>query len=156
MDIDKVLTEELNRALKARDRNVVDVVRMVKSKLTERKVAPGMGGTLTQEQELEVISGYSKSLKNAIEEIEKGGGGDNPILAKYRFEIMFLQKFLPVKLGEVETLEIVRAAIKESGLSGAAAVGRVMGTIMKVHRADVDATLARRLAEQELVPPPSE
>ncbi len=155
MSLDEVLSEELTRALKAREREVVDALRMVKSRIAERRVAPGTGGKLTPEQELEVVTAYVKSLKNAAEEIEKGGGGDNPILAKYRFEIAFLDKYLPKKLGEPETLEIVRAIIREAGVTGPSAVGRVMGAIMKAHKNEVDATLARRLAEQELGVPPS-
>lgn len=144
------LDEELKRALKAGERDVVDVVRMVKSRLSEKRTSPGFQGPLTDEVAVEVIRSYVKSIEKAIEEIEKGGGAGNPILRKYRFEIEYLQRYLPQRLSEDETRDLVRQAIAETGASGASAVGRVMGAVMKAHKDRVDGALVRRLVEEEL------
>ena len=40
----------------------------------------------------------------------------------------------------------MQAAIDETGAASARDVGRVMGALMKAHRADVDGKLARELA----------
>ena len=140
----------MNRALKERDRNVVDVIRSVKSRLTERTKVPGYTGPMTDPLAQEVIGAYSKSLAKAIEEIEKGGGKANPILDKYRFEIEYLRKFLPQKAGEDETRALVRETIASLGVSGPSAVGRVMGALMKAHKDRLDSVLTKRVVEQEL------
>ena len=153
MTIEEKLTEELTRALKSGDQNVRDCVRMIKARLSERRTSPGFVGGITDKICQEVISGYSKSLKKAIDEISAGGGQANPLLDKYRFEIGYLQMYLPTTLDEAATRDLVRATILEMGASGLAAVGKVMGAIMKGHREVVDSSLVKRVAEEELKPP---
>ncbi len=150
MTIPERLDEELKRALKGGERDVVDVVRMVKSRLSEKRTSPGFRGPMTDEVAVEVIRSYVRSLEKAIEEIEGGGGAGNPILRKYRFEIEYLQQYLPQRLTEDETRDLVRRAVAETGASGPSAVGRVIGAVMKAHRDRVDGALVRRVVEEEL------
>ncbi len=150
MTIPERLDEELKRALKAGERDVVDVVRMVKSRLSEKRTSPGFQGPITDEVAVEVIRSYVKAIEKAIEEIEGGGGAGNPILRKYRFEIEYLQQYLPRRLSEDETREIVRHVIADIGASGPSAVGRVMGAVMKAHKDQADGALVRRVVEEEL------
>lgn len=150
MTIPERLDDELKRALKAGERDVVDVVRMVKSRLAEKRTSPGFSGPMTDDVAQEVIRAYVKSIEKAIEEIERGGGSGNPILRKYRFEIDYLQKYLPQRLTEDEMREVVRQAIADTGGRGPSAVGRVMGVIMKAYKDRVDGAMVRRVVEEEL------
>lgn len=150
MTIIETLDEELRRALKAGERDVVDVIRMIKTRLAEKRTSPGFTGPLTDEVAVEVIRSYIKSIEKAIDEIEHGGGAENPILRKYRFEIEYLQRYLPKMLSEEEIREIVRRVIEEMGVSGPSAVGKVMGAVMKAHRDRVDGAVVRRIVEEEL------
>ena len=154
MTIEERLHEELVRAMKAREPQVVDALRMAKSRITERQKAPGFTGPMTDKVAVEAISAYVKSLKKAVEEIERGGGKDNPILAKYRFECEYLGGFLPKTLSEDDTRALVVATIAELGVSGPAAVGRVMGAFMKTRKDEVDSVLVKRLVEEALAPKP--
>jgi hypothetical protein len=128
----------------------MDTIRMVKSRVSEKRTAPGFQGPMTDALVREVIITYVKSLKKAIVEFEAGGAKDNPILDKYRFEIDFLGQYLPRTLDEGETRILVREAIAELGVNGPAAVGRVMGAVMKTRKDEVDSALVRRIAEEEL------
>jgi len=148
--IEERLNAELTRALKAGDHGVVDAVRMAKSKLVERQKAPGFQGPMTDRVAQEVIGAYVKGLKKAVDEITSGGGGDRPILAKYRSEIEYLAGYLPRTLPEDETRTLVRETLASLGVAGPSQVGRVMGTIMKAHKDEVDAALVKRLVEEEL------
>lgn len=150
MTIIETLDEELRRALKAGERDVVDVIRMIKTRLAEKRTSPGFTGPLTDDVTIEVIRAYIKSIEKAIDEIERGGGAENPILKKYRFEIAYLQRYLPKTLSEQEIREIVRRTIQELGVSGPSAVGRVMGVVMKAHKDKVDGAIVRRIVEEEL------
>ena len=111
MTVEERLHEELVKAMKAREPQIVDALRMAKSRIVERQKAPGFEGPMTDKVALEAISAYVKSLKKAVEEIERGGGKDNPILAKYRFECEYLGGFLPKTLSEDETRALVLATI---------------------------------------------
>ena len=59
--------------------------------------------------------------------------------------------FLPKLADEATTRAWVQAAIAESDAKSAKDLGRVMGAVMKAHKADVDGNLARRIAS-ELLP----
>jgi len=155
MTIEEQLGQALNDALRAGDRNVVDVVRSIKARLTEKQKSPGFQGPMTDRQAQDVISAYIRSLKKAIDEITAGGGGANPILDKYRFEIDYLGRHLPQTLPEAETRALVQATIAELGATALNQVGRVMGAIMKGHKDEVDSALVKRIAEEELAPKPA-
>ena len=148
--IEDLLNAELVRALKAGETGVRDCVRMIKTRLSEKRTSPGFTGGITDKIAQDVINGYVKSLKKAIDEIEAGGGRENPILAKYRFEIDYLGRYLPKTLSEDDTRALVRTVIGELGVSGPSAVGRVMGAIMKTRRDEVDSVLVKRVVEEEL------
>lgn len=150
MTIEKTLDDELKRALKARDRGVVDAIRMIKTRITEKRTSAGFSGSIDDALIQDLISSYVKSLNKAIAEMEKGGGGASPVLAKYRFEIGYLEGFLPARMSEEQVRELVRGTIGELGVTGPGAVGRVMGQIMKAHREEVDGDLVRRIVEEEL------
>ena len=150
MSIEERLTEELNRALKAGDTGVRDCVRQIKARLSEKRTSPGFTGGITDKIAQDVINSYVKSLKKAIDEIEAGGGGANPILDKYRFEITYLQDYLPKTLDEAATRDLVKATIAEMGAAGPSQVGKVMGAIMRGHRDEVDSPLVKRVVEEEL------
>jgi uncharacterized protein YqeY len=153
--IEERLNAELTRALKAGDRGVVDAVRMVKARIVERAKSPGFQGPMTDRVEVEVVAAYVKSLRKAVDEISAGGGGDRPILEKYRFEIEYLTGYLPKTLSEDETRALVRETVASLGVSGPSAVGRVMGAIMKAHKDEVDSSLVKRVVEEELTRPPA-
>ena len=155
MTIEERLNAELTRAMKAHEPQVLDCVRMVKSKLSEKRTSPGFTGGITDPVAQEVIDAYSRSLKKALGEFATGGLTSGPMIDKYRFEIEYLAAYLPQKLDEAATRELVRKTIAEQGLSGLSNVGRLMGAIMKGHKDEVDSALVKRIAEEELKPPPA-
>lgn len=150
MAIEVKLDEAIKTAMRARNQQELACFRMVKSLVSEKRTAPGFVGGVTDELILGVMSSYSKKLAKAIEEVEKAGHGDNPVLDTYRFEIELLKGWLPVKLDEPATRAIVRGLIAESGLAGAGAAGRLIGMVMKSHKDDVDPVLVRKIIDEEL------
>jgi uncharacterized protein YqeY len=155
MTIEERLNVELVRAMKAHDTNVLDCVRMVKSKLSERRTSPGFTGGITDVVAMEVIDAYSRSIRKALGEFATGGLTSGPMVDKYKFEIEYLAQYLPQKLDEAATRDLVRLTIAEQGISGLANVGRLMGAIMKGHKDVVDSAMVKRIAEEELRPPPA-
>jgi len=153
MTIEERLQAELTRAMKERQQDVLDCVRMVKSKISERRTSPGFTGGITDAVVQEVIDAYSRSLKKALGEFAAGGLTTGPMVDKYKFEIAYLAQYLPQKLDEAATRDLVRKTIAELGVAGPSNVGRLMGAIMKGHKDEVDSALVKRIAEEELKPP---
>lgn len=146
------LMHDLKTAMKARDKGTISAIRMVRSRIGEKRTAKG-AKELDDAAVVGVISGYAKSLAGAVEDFRKGGTpDDDPAIADLHAEIALLKPYLPQLLGEAETVAIVDAVIADNGLAGAGpkAIGRVMGMVMKDHKGKVDAGLVKRLAAAKL------
>lgn len=150
MGIEQEITTRLKEAMKAKSENELRTLRMVKSQAQIVKTAPGFTGEAGDAFWLEVIARYVKQQKKAIEEFEKVGDAAKGQISELRFEIEYLEPFLPKKAGEDEVLVWVRAAIAETGASSAKMVGKVVGAVLKGHKDTVDADTVKRIATQEL------
>ena len=73
MPLEQTLTETLTRAIKERDQRTADVVRMLKTRLQERRTAKGFAGAVDDALVLDVIGAYRKQLQKALAEFEALG-----------------------------------------------------------------------------------
>jgi uncharacterized protein YqeY len=150
MAIDQELDSLLKQALRDRDQPTLDVVRMVKTKVQERRTAKGFAGEVDDALYLDVIGAYRKQLQKAAEEFEKVGERGAEQLAKLRFEIDFCSRFLPATMGDDELRTLVAERIATLGVGDAKQVGRLVGDVMKTHRGKVEAGDVKRIAEELL------
>ncbi len=74
MPVEQQLTETLTAAIRAKDQRTAGVVRMLKTKITERRTAKGFAGAVDDAVVLDVIGAYRKQLQKAVAEYEKAGG----------------------------------------------------------------------------------
>jgi uncharacterized protein YqeY len=150
MAIDQDLDALLKQALRDKDQQTLDVVRMIKSKVQERRTAKGFAGTVDDALYVDVIGAYRKQLQKAAEEFEKVGERGAEQLAKLRFEIEFASRFLPATMAADELRALVAERMAALGVSDAKQVGRLVGDVMKTHRGKVEAGDVKRVAEQLL------
>ena len=73
MGLEQTLDDTLRQAIKAQDRRTADVVRMLKTRLVERRTAKGFGGAVDDALVADVIGAYRKQLQKALTEFEKLG-----------------------------------------------------------------------------------
>ncbi len=152
MGLNEEIDKRLHEAIKARDLRSAGCLRMLKSKLIEKRTSPGFKGELTDAVVHEVAATYVKQLGRSIQEFEKGGETGKAHIERIKWEIEYLSPFLPKHLDETATRAIVVEAIAQSGVTDPAQAGRVIGIVMKAHRDEVDAALVRRLIEEILAP----
>ena len=93
MALEQRLDEMLREAIRSRDQRTVDVVRMLKSRITERRTAKGFGGDVDDALVLDVIGAYRKSLQKALPEYEKAGERGRAQAEQLRSEIAFCESF---------------------------------------------------------------
>jgi hypothetical protein len=149
--IETQLNDLLKEAMRQKDQATLNVIRQVKTKMTEKKTSPGFSGEVDDALWVAIISSYVKAMQNGREEFLKAGDRAADRVAELDFEINFLQRFLPTLKGEEETRELVRQAIAATGATSKQKAGQVVGAVMKAHKGQVDAGLAKRIAE-ELLP----
>jgi uncharacterized protein YqeY len=150
MTIQEDLRAKLTAAIKARDMATANLIRMLDTKVMERRTAKGFKGEVDDALYLDVIAAYKKSMAKAKLEFEKLGERGQEKAAELQFEIDFCAAYLPEPLSEQQVREAVRAAIAELGASGPKMTGRVMGAVMKKHKGLVEAPMVKRLVGEEL------
>ena len=150
MALEQTLNDTLTQAIKAKDGKTADVVRMLKTKIQERRTAKGFAGEVDDALVLEVIGAYRKLLQKAVVEFEKAGQRGAAQAASLRFEIEFCERYLPRTMDDVAVRALVRERIAALGVSEARQAGRLVGDIMKTHKGQVEAGDVKRIAEELL------
>lgn len=150
MALEQTLNEALTQAIKARDTRTADVVRMLKTKLQERRTAKGFSGPVDDALVLDVLGAYRKQLQKAVAEFEKVGERGAAPAAQLRFEIEFCERYLPTTMDEAALCALVKERLGALGISDPKQAGRLIGDIMKTHKGQVEAVDVKRIAEELL------
>ena len=150
MSLEQQLTDRLTQAIKTKDAPTADVVRMLKTRIQERRTAKDFSGTIDDAVVLEVIGAYRKLLQKAIAEYEKLGERGAEQAAKLRFELGFCESYLPKGLDQTAVRALVEERIRALGIADVKQVGRLVGDIMKTHKGQVEAADVKRMAEELL------
>lgn len=150
MGLEQTLDEALKHAIKGRDLRTANVVRMIKTKLSERTTAKGFSGKVDDALVTDVIGAYRKQLQKALPEFEKAGDRGAAHAAQLRFEIEFCERYLPKGLDEGALRALVRERLQALGITDQKQVGRLVGDIMKTHKGQVEPADVKRIAEELL------
>ena len=150
MALEQELTNRLTQAIKDKDARTADVVRMLKTRLQERRTAKGFSGQVDDALVLDVIGAYRKQLQKAIAEYEKVGERGAAHAAQLRFEQEFCEGYLPKGMDEAAVRALVKERLAALGIADAKQVGRLVGDLMKTHKGQVEAGDVKRIAEELL------
>ena len=150
MGLEQDLNARLTRAIKEKDAPTADVLRMVKTRLQERRTAKGFSGQVDDALVLDVIGAYRKQLQKALAEFEKVGERGAAQVAQLRFEIALCEGYLPKGLDEAALRALVRERLQSLGIADPKQVGRLVGDLMKTHKGQVEAGDVKRIAEEIL------
>ncbi|HEU5193858.1 MAG TPA: GatB/YqeY domain-containing protein [Methylomirabilota bacterium] len=153
MSLEQNLNDTLTKAIREKDQRAADIVRMIKSKIGERRTAKGFSGQVDDALVQDVISAYRKSLQKALPDYAKAGDRGAAQAAQLKFEIEYLERWLPKGMDEAALRALVAERIKSLGITDAKQAGRLVGDVMKTHKGQVEAGDVKRIAE-ELLPKP--
>jgi len=144
------LDETLKSAIKGKDTRTANIVRMLKTKVTERTTAKGFSGEVDDALVVDVIGAYKKQLQKALAEYEKLGDRGAAQVAELRFEIEFCERYLPKGMDEGALRVLVAERLTALGIADPKQTGRLIGDVMKTHKGQVDAADVKRIAEELL------
>ena len=150
MALEQQLTEALTQAIRDKDTRTADVIRMLKTRLTERRTGKGFAGEVDDAVVTDVIGAYRKQLQKALAEYEKLGERGAAQVAQLRFEIAFCERFLPKGLDETALRTLVQDRVQSLAITDLKQVGRLVGDVMRTHKGQVDAGEVKRIAEELL------
>ena len=141
------VAEQMKQAQKAKDAARLAALRNIRAAFLLEMKKDG-SDTLDDAVGIAVLRKLAKQREESIEAFAKAGRQDRADAE--RAEKALIESFLPGLADEATTRGWVKAAIAETGAASAKDLGRVMGALMKAHKADVDGNLARRLAAELL------
>src|SRR5690242_7340343 len=110
-NLEAQLREELTAAIKAKDLRTANLIRMINTKIMERRTAKGFSGTVDDALILDVIGTYKKQMEKAKQEFAAAGDRGKDQIAEIDFELAWCAKFLPKQLSEDELRDAVARAV---------------------------------------------
>jgi hypothetical protein len=140
------LNSDLKDALKGGQRERADLIRNLKSDLKYREIEKRE--SLTEEDMIAVLASAAKKRREAIEQYQAAGRDD--LVQREQGQLDLINHYLPQPLSENELLELIDAAIAESGASGAADMGKVMKLIMPKVKGRAEGNVVRQLVQSRL------
>jgi uncharacterized protein YqeY len=129
MSLEPTINEQLKKAMLAKDEKGLRALRAIKAALLLAKTAEGAGGALTADAELKLLQKLVKQRKDSIEIFAQQNRED--LAVKEREEVEVIERFLPQQLSAEEVKAAVAEIIQQTGATGIAALGQVMGIATK-------------------------
>ena len=140
------LNEDIKTAMKSRDKERLSVLRMIKSSLLNEEIAKG--SELNSDEELTVLAREKKQRNESLEEFTKADRQD--LVLKLENEIVIVDEYLPQQLSQEEVAALVKEAVRQTGASSMADMGKVMGALMPKVKGKADGNIVSSLVKSEL------
>ena len=126
MSLLTTLNEDMKQAMRAKDKETLQVIRMLKASIQNEQIKKGQD--LNDEEELTVLSREMKQRRDSLAEFEKADRTD--LADKVKKEIVIVENYLPAQLSEEEIRAIVTEAVAKTGATSPKEFGKVMGAVM--------------------------
>jgi uncharacterized protein YqeY len=125
MSLSANIMEEIKTAMRAKDTVALEALRAIKSELLLAQTASGNKEEISEEEEIKLLQRLVKTRKDSANIFTQQNRMDlaEPELA----QIAVIEKFLPAQLSEAEIEAVIAKIIAETGASGIASMGKVMG-----------------------------
>lgn len=125
MSLSTQVMDEIKNAMRAKDAIALEALRAIKSEMLLAQTASGSKEEITEADEIKLLQKLVKTRKDSAKIFTEQNRMDlaEPELA----QIAIIEKFLPAQLSEAEVEAIIAKIINETGASGIASMGKVMG-----------------------------
>ena len=124
MSLSTQIMDEMKTAMRAKDTVALEALRAIKSEILLAQTSAG-ATEITEADEIKILQKLVKMRKDSASIFTTQNRLDlaEPELA----QIAVIEKFLPAQLSDSEVEAIVSKIIAETGASGIASMGKVMG-----------------------------
>jgi uncharacterized protein YqeY len=149
-NLETQLREQLTASIKAKDLRTANLIRMINTKVMERRTAKGFTGNVDDALVLDVIGAYKKQMEKAKVEFAAAGDRAKDQIAEIDFEVQWCQKWLPAQAGEAELRDVIAKIVGELPQKDPKMAGRVIGAVKKQLGDRADAQLVKKIADELL------
>lgn len=129
MNLFDQISEDIKKAMLAREKVRLEALRGVKKEFLEAKTAKGANGELSDDTATKIMVKMVKQRKESAKIYEEN---NRPELAQNELaEAAVIEEYLPKQLSEEELVAELKAIIAETGATGPKEMGKVMGVATK-------------------------
>lgn len=146
MSLKQRLTDDMKTAMKAGEKDRLGTIRLINAAIKQKEVDERV--EMDDARVLAVLEKMVKQRKDSIEQYDKAGRDD--LAAVERAEMAIIEQYLPAKMGEAEIRAAIEAAVTETGASGPADMGKLMGVLKPRLAGQADMGLVSALIKKKL------
>ena len=129
MTIFDQVSEDIKKAMLAKDKVALDALRGIKKEFLEAKTAKGGDGELHDDKALQILQ---KMVKQRKESAQMYIDANRPELAEDELaQCKIIERYLPAMLSEEELTAALKEIITQVGAIGPQDMGKVMGVATK-------------------------
>lgn len=144
MSMKQQLTDDMKAAMKAGEKHKLAVIRLINAEIQRREVDERV--TLDDAAVIAVLDKMVKQRKDSITQYDAANRDD---LAQIeRDELAVIDTYLPAKMGEAEIQTAIQEAVAETGASGPADMGKLMGALKPKLAGKADMGLVSQLVKK--------
>ena len=146
MPIFETISDDLNKALKVRDKPRLSILRMIKAAVKNREIEKQ--SPIDDNEVKAILKTFVNRGKDSIDQFAKAGRIE--LVEKEKLELTVIQNYLPKQRSEEETRSMISDTVKELGVVGPKDMGKVMKAVMGKAKGLVDGKLANKLLKEIL------
>ena len=147
MTLAEQINEGIKEAMKAKDADRLRALRGIKSAFMLLQTSD-KASSLSEDDYIKSLQKLAKQRKDSLEVYEQQGRED--LASVERSELQIIETFLPAQMDASEVKSVVAGIISEMGVSGPAAMGKVMPAAMQALSGKADGKLISQLVKELL------
>jgi len=129
MNLFDTISEDIKKAMLAKDKVALEALRGIKKEFLEAKSAPGANNELSDDVAIKIMQKMVKQRKESAE-IYTGAGRDELAQAELA-QAEVIQRYLPKQMSSEELEKALLDIFAQIGVSGPQDMGKIMGIATK-------------------------
>ena len=142
--INEIIAEDLKKAIKNREGDVVRTLRMLRTDMRYKEVSAS--GTLSEEDEIACVRSAIKKRKESAAQYRDGGRPE--LAAQEEAEVRIIERYLPAQLDPDEIRTLIDSVAQDIGPISQKDFGRFMKAVMAQVAGKADGGTVRGLVQE--------
>lgn len=148
MSLEQNVNTAMKEAMKSKNQVALRGLRAIKAAVLLAKTEEGAGDSLSEEQEIKLLTKLSKQRKDSLEIFQKENRAD--LAQKEEEELEVIAQFLPEQMSEADVRTHVEGVIAETGAESMKDMGKVMGMCSKALAGKADGKTISNIVKELL------
>ena len=146
MSLKETLNNDIKTAMKAKDKETLAVLRMIKTAVQAAEI--DKKEDLNAEEELTILAREAKQRRESLAEFVKAGRDE--LVAKTEAEIEIVERYLPKQLSVEEVKEVITTVAEKIGATTQKEFGKLMGAVMQELKGKADGNVIKEQVKAHL------